>query len=778
MAGAFFGANNMVINATDAPILTSPATMSFSQMFQWATLLVDNGWAMNTWDTSKVNTMANMFMNAKAFNQSLNTWNTSKVTTMVSMFNGATNFNGTIGNWNTSNVTAMNLMFYQASSFNQPIWNWNTNKVTTMRHMFAAYDPWVNMTFNQDISNWDVSNVTDMLSMFQKNPVFNQDISNWNVSKVTNMNCMLCYNKAFDQDISSWDVSNVIDMNWMLYATVFNQDIGNWNTSKVTNMGYMFWWGSSFNQDISNWDVSKVTNMAEMFSRGAAFNQDISNWNIWALTNATNMFLNSKLSLANYDALLDGWASQLVKLSVPFHGGDSQYCLGANSRNSILMGANMWNIQDWWKNCILDLTLSNTTVDENTLSVGTLSWTSILSWSSYSYTLTWWTGDVDNHLFTISGDQLLFISAPDFETPLDQWDGSENNTYSVRIQINDGNGSVFEKIFIITVLDRDEIAPIVTLQGDSSGMIIAWSSRIDPGASWIDDVDGSGMILLPTSGSVDRDTPWIYILEYTYIDAAGNPGNIVTRTVIVQQKSNWGGGWGWTTPKDICPDWDYTPTYYDGSCGTPPATGTVDDPVFNPSIGKTCFTPLNKKTIYQWNNVTQAFRIAHQMIYSYELTRWQGTVDYRPYDYLTREEAARFMVEFAQNVLCRKKTRIYANNFSDLDISNPTLTKFIRASYEYEIFNGDKTTDTTTTFRPKDLISNDELTAIMIRLVKNTIFNEPEWWDWANPYKTELNKYVQSSTLNDTGRGSIAEVIYDLYRNNQYELKSVWYVIQ
>lgn len=43
------------------------------------------------------------------------------------------------------------------------------------------------------------------------------------------------------------------------------------------------------------------------------------------------------------------------------------------------------------------------------------------------------------------------------------------------------------------------------------------------------------------------------------------------------------------------------------------------------------------------------------MLYSYELTKWQGIRDYRPFDYLTREEAARFMVEFAENVLCRKK---------------------------------------------------------------------------------------------------------------------------
>ena len=222
-----------------------------------------------------------------------------------------------------------------------------------------------------------------------------------------------------------------------------------------------------------------------------------------------------------------------------------------------------------------------------------------------------------------------------------------------------------------------------------------------------------------------------------------------------------------------------SPSYYDGICEGEDIA-PVDTDTFNTSIGTTCFNPLDKRTIYQWNDVTQAFRIAHQMIYSYELTRWQGTADYRPFDYLTREESARFMVEFAQKVLCRTKTRSYNNNFSDLDSSNPTLTKFIKESYEYEIFNGDKKEEynDSTTFRPTDRISNDELTAIMVRLVMNTILEEPVWWSWSDPYKIELMKYAKVSKLNDRGRGNIAEVIYDLYRNNQYELKDIWYVIK
>lgn len=35
--------------------------------------------------------------------------------------------------------------------------------------------------------------------------------------------------------------------------------------------------------------------------------------------------------------------------------------------------------------------------------------------------------------------------------------------------------------------------------------------------------------------------------------------------------SGWGGGWGWSS-KDKCPNWDYSPSYYDKKCGTKPTT--------------------------------------------------------------------------------------------------------------------------------------------------------------------------------------------------------------
>lgn len=73
---------------------------------------------------------------------------------------------------------------------------------------------------------------------------------------------------------------------------------------------------------------------------------------------------------------------------------------------------------------------------------------------------------------------------------------------------------------------------MVTLSG--SDMIVEKGKPfVDPGAIWVDDVDGSGSILSASSGSVDTNIPGTYTLTYTYIDKAGNIGNSVTRTVTV-----------------------------------------------------------------------------------------------------------------------------------------------------------------------------------------------------------------------------------------------------
>lgn len=84
-----------------------------------------------------------------------------------------------------------------------------------------------------------------------------------------------------------------------------------------------------------------------------------------------------------------------------------------------------------------------------------------------------------------------------------------------------------------TVTITDQTPPLVTLLWSTSITINQYDTYTELWASWIDNIDGSNTILVPTSWSVDTNIVGSYILEYTYSDIAGNSWNIVTRTVNI-----------------------------------------------------------------------------------------------------------------------------------------------------------------------------------------------------------------------------------------------------
>ena len=129
---------------------------------------------LNFIDTSLITDMRLLFSGLKRFNgkidkwdnQPIDGWNTSKVTSMAGMFLGASSFNQPIGEWNTSKVTDMTGMFTGAKSFNQPIGGWDTSNVKRIGLMFSGAK-----SFDQNISKWDVSNVTLVYDMFYGCPI-------------------------------------------------------------------------------------------------------------------------------------------------------------------------------------------------------------------------------------------------------------------------------------------------------------------------------------------------------------------------------------------------------------------------------------------------------------------------------------------------------------------------------------------------------------------------------------------------------------------------------
>lgn len=355
LEGAFFGAKNLEVNATDIPVFS--LTTSFKSMFQNCALIREirrlNGWDVSKvenmqnmfsgavvfnsniskWKVSNVKNMSGMFFNAHAFNQDLSKWDVSKVTTMKSMFSGATVFNPNISNWDVSSAANMSFMFQNAITFNQDLSKWDVSGVTNMSSMFARafvfnsnIKQWnvSNVTdmsimfyeahaFNQDLSKWDVSKVTNMASMFSGASVFNSNINDWNVSKVTNLGLMFFDASAFNSDMSDWNVSNVSSFVQMFHnSRAFNGNISNWKLStdpkKNISMESMFRDATSFNQDIGKWNVERVNQMQRMF-QGTPFNQDIGGWNVSNVTNLQLFLSGGKLSRDNYDSLLLGWST-------------------------------------------------------------------------------------------------------------------------------------------------------------------------------------------------------------------------------------------------------------------------------------------------------------------------------------------------------------------------------------------------------------------------------------------------------------------------------------
>lgn len=155
---AFNNCSNLVINATDVPNLSNVTNMR--QAFSYTNISTNS--AMNSWDTSHVIDMLNLFANSP-FNQDISSWNVSSVTNMSGMF-ASTPFNQNIGNWNTGAVTDMSYMFAFNTSFNQNIGNWDIRNVSSMYLMFYRRGSLSTSNYNALLSGWSSQNVQSGVS--------------------------------------------------------------------------------------------------------------------------------------------------------------------------------------------------------------------------------------------------------------------------------------------------------------------------------------------------------------------------------------------------------------------------------------------------------------------------------------------------------------------------------------------------------------------------------------------------------------------------------------
>ena len=175
--------------------------------------------------------------------------------------------------------------------------------------------------------------------------------------------------------------------------------------------------------------------------------------------------------------------------------------------------------------------ISSSSIGENSgigTAVGTLSSTSIITGTAFTYTLVSGTGDTDNTSFTITGDSLNLNFIPDFKT---------KTSYTVRIRSADASNVYFEKAFVITITDENDAPTVVALTNTTTSLPENTSTTLRIKVADIvvtDDAMGTNVISLTGAGAgnFEVDGASLYLKAGVALNYETTPSYGVTVSVL------------------------------------------------------------------------------------------------------------------------------------------------------------------------------------------------------------------------------------------------------
>lgn len=392
ISNAFNGCANLNATATDAPLITSQdlelcffGCANFDgaignwdvsnvnrmfRMFQGATIFNQdistktiNAGQPNeyiAWDVSNVNAnldMYAMFRDANAFNNgdsaSIGNWDTSNVQYMGDMFINAFAFNQDIGSWDISNVVSLgNFMQgktaanYSAANLDSIYNGWSSRPVKPnlsisfgsikystagtigKNRLLNSPNNWVisdggqlaPFEFTVKTDNAGVSSSTEFRMPLTTSTNLGFTV-NWGdgspLETITDHTLAVhdygvagTYTITVTGAILGWSFNNGGDrlkmlnvLKWSgLNISVANGFYGCTNLTAsatdaplITSTSLQNYFNScnNFNGEINNWDVSNVTSMVGMFAFNTGFNKYIGDWDTSSVENMVSMFLNN-----------------------------------------------------------------------------------------------------------------------------------------------------------------------------------------------------------------------------------------------------------------------------------------------------------------------------------------------------------------------------------------------------------------------------------------------------------------------------------------------------
>lgn len=109
----------------------------------------------------------------------------------------------------------------------------------------------------------------------------------------------------------------------------------------------------------------------------------------------------------------------------------------------------------------------------------------------------------------------------------------DETNFNVHYEVQDSSGNKAEKTRYVTIVD--DIAPVITINGNSNMTVLLNSKYEDKGAKAKDEKDGDLTKQIETSGKVDTSKEGIYTITYKVADKSGNEAS-KKRTVKVEKQ--------------------------------------------------------------------------------------------------------------------------------------------------------------------------------------------------------------------------------------------------
>ena len=219
--------------------------------------------------------------------------------------------------------------------------------------------------------------------------------------------------------------------------------------------------------------------------------------------------------------------------------------------------------------------------------------------------------------------------------------------------------------------------------------------------------------------------------EYlSWNDIAENTWSINTWSEI----SSWSIVWTWieVNSEDITWTWSEINTGIDTS-----TWNNADEPTT-----RTFWENVNAELL-TWDEFDRAL----YWMYMNWLTKYDNSDEFRPYDSLTREEAAKMIGQLYNVLWFSKEDKWFNCSFVDTNMFDPTLAEHIYNVCRRGIFRGN---DKTQQYMPHDNLTKGQLLAVLLRIFEWKMSNESAqpWW---------IEYYVKALTLSMTKEMNLAK---------------------